>query len=85
MLNADRTGPPTEPVVQNLVELYVLSSLGRLHSVPLKNVLRAIAYLRDSAETGIHSTTASFSPTVRTCWSNRRASTSTSTEPGNSK
>ena len=36
---------------QNLVELYVLSSLRRLHAVPLKNVRSAIAYLRDTAGT----------------------------------
>ena len=36
---------------QNLVELYVLSSLRRLHAVPLKNVRNTIAYLRDTAGT----------------------------------
>ena len=36
---------------RNLVELYVLSSLRTLHAVPLKNVRRAIAYLRETAQT----------------------------------
>ena len=36
---------------QNLIELYVLSSLRTLHVVPLKNVRSAIAYLRETAQT----------------------------------
>ena len=36
---------------QNPVELYVLSSLRRLHAVPLKNMRSAIAYLRETAPT----------------------------------
>ncbi len=45
---------PAEPPYlsfQNLVELYVLSSLRRLHSVPLKNVRSAISYLRETERT----------------------------------
>lgn len=42
---------PPDLSFQNLVELYVLSSLRRLHAVPLKNVRSAIAYFRDTAET----------------------------------
>ena len=53
----NRFWPPIVPAhppylsFQNLVELYVLSSLRKLHAVPLKNVRSAIAYLRDSAQT----------------------------------
>lgn len=53
-----RFWPPIVPAqppylsFQNLVELYVLSSLRTLHAVPLKNVRSAIAYLRDTERTG---------------------------------
>ena len=36
---------------QNLVELYVLSSLRTLHTVPFKKVRSAIAYLRETVKT----------------------------------
>ena len=53
----NRFWPPIVPAhppylsFQNLVELYVLSSLRRFHAVPLKNVRSAIAYLRETAQT----------------------------------
>ena len=49
--------PPVVPAdpphlsFQNLVELYVLSSLRIFHTVPLKNVRSAITYLRKAART----------------------------------
>ena len=49
--------PPVVPAdpphlsFQNLVELYVLSSLRIFHTVPLKNVRSAITYLREAART----------------------------------
>ena len=49
--------PPVVPAdpphlsFQNLVELYVLSSLRIFHTVPLKNVRSAIIYLREAART----------------------------------
>lgn len=49
--------PPVVPAdppymsFQNLVELYVLSSLRQFHTVPLKNVRSAIAYLREAVRT----------------------------------
>ena len=52
-----RFWPPIVPAqppylsFQNLVELYVLSSLRRLHEVPLRSVRSAIAYVRETAHT----------------------------------
>ena len=68
-----RFWPPIVPAhppylsFQNLVELYVLSSLRRLHTVPLKSVRNAIAYLRETAQTIIRSLTVIFSLIAQTC------------------